>query len=842
MNVSVLKSRLFLVLAVAGVFIVGTYFHGFQTPEHQGYAFASKALPSANISSSVAVIAIDTAAIKGIGSWPWPRKGIAGIIDQLRRFEVRAIGIALPLTGPQTPAVLAGLIEDAKDATKSKKLKGRLETLLKRRLDSDGDLVRAIKAQGKVVLAAGYREMEPDSFEAANAINQGFSALKPVATQKRSLLMFLLAPPAAPRLSLNAPLMAFVDVAAGVGAHPDSRNNQSMPAVPLAVSEKDKTYPSFISLLLALTQRVPIESINVIPNNGVQFGRKTSIVAPDLNFRPLPPSNAKEGESVPVISVTKLWESNFSGKSLKNKTVLIGLTNNELTPLVRGAGGVELPPVVWAAHSLASLLQSSHVHMPIAFYGLQRIAIVLLAVALLLIPRHWSIRTRLTVTGAVCIAMLNAELVVLITNKLWLPMVLPTLFLITAQALLCAKQAAEFGSGMQSKELTKLRRDYAGTLISQGRLDEAFNQYLKSPLTHGLLEPLYELGLAYEEDEQYDKAIDVLDYAAQIKPSFRDIRVRLKRLNDLEAGIDTKAVNDGAPANKTMVLSESRIDIPKLGHYRLEREIGRGAMAVVYLATDEKLGRKVAIKTLRLTDEFKGETLQEAQMRFRREAKAAARLSHPNNVTIYETGSDHELEYIVMDYAEGESLETYTDPDELLTEWEVLEIGIQVADALAFAHERQVIHRDVKPSNIIYDRESGKVKVTDFGIACLTDSSRTRTGTVLGTPSYMSPEQAAGKRLDGRSDLFSLGVTMYQLFTGRLPFVGDSLANLVYQITTQKHPAIKKVRPSLNASISRIINRTLQKEPDQRYNDGSGLSEALLRCQQKVRRIQKVAS
>jgi serine/threonine-protein kinase len=172
----------------------------------------------------------------------------------------------------------------------------------------------------------------------------------------------------------------------------------------------------------------------------------------------------------------------------------------------------------------------------------------------------------------------------------------------------------------------------------------------------------------------------------------------------------------------------------------------------------------------------------------------------------------------------------------------VLEIGVQVADALAYAHERRVIHRDVKPSNIIYDRETGKVKVTDFGIACLTDSSRTRTGTVLGTPSYMSPEQAAGKKLDGRSDLFSLGVTMYQLLTGRLPFVGDSLANLVYQITTQRHPAIKKIRPTLNANISRIINRTLQKDPDQRYSDGSELSDALLRCQQKVRRIRKVAS
>jgi serine/threonine-protein kinase len=177
-----------------------------------------------------------------------------------------------------------------------------------------------------------------------------------------------------------------------------------------------------------------------------------------------------------------------------------------------------------------------------------------------------------------------------------------------------------------------------------------------------------------------------------------------------------------------------------------------------------------------------------------------------------------------------------------LTVWEALEVGIQVANALAYAHERQVIHRDVKPSNIIYDRETGMIKVTGFGIACLADSSRTRTGTVLGMPSYMSPEQAAGKKLDVRSDLFFLGVTMYQLLSGRLPFMGDSIANLIYQITTQKHPALRTIRPSVNASISRIINRTLQKDPEQRYHNGSELSDALLRCQQKLRRTRNVAS
>jgi len=827
-----MTSHRILVLAVAGLFILGTWFHGFQAPERAMYALASKALPTADVSSAVAVVAIDNAAIKGIGSWPWPRDRIAATIDRLRRFGVRAVGVTLPLAESQTPPALAGLVNEA---TKSgrKKLSGTLKKWATQ-LDSDADLARAVGRQGRVVLGAEYTR--------ADSAASGFSALKPAAVEEPAFFGFLIAPPAAPDLAVQAPLESLGDAAAGVGVIPDAHAETSMYALPLAVLDGDKAYPGFITLLTALARRIPTAGITVMPDKGVRIGKKTMIIAPDLGYRPLSTASSEKDERVPIISVARLWEPGFTGRGLKNKTVLIGLTRPDLTPLVRGTGGVELPPVYWAAHSVASLLEHSYVHMPVAFYGLQRALILLLAAALVLMPKRWHGRTGLIITGVACLILLNAELVVLITNQMWLPMAVPALFLLAAQGVLFARRASIVGSGMQLKEIAVVRAEYASTLKNQGRLDDAFTQYRKSPRHQGLLEPLYELGLAYESRRQFAKAIAVFACAAQIKPSFRDIRGRMKRLKKVEAELGAKPLGGAAPGNKTVILNDSGIENPMLGHYRLEREIGRGAMAIVYLATDEKLGRKVAVKALSLTDEFKGEALQEATERFRREAEAAARLSHPNITTIYETGEDHDLEYIVMDYVEGESLEDYTDPDDLLTVWEVLDVGTQVADALDYAHERQVVHRDIKPSNIIYDRETGMCKVTDFGIACLTDASRTRTGTVLGTPSYMSPEQAAGKKLDGRSDLFSLGVTMYQLFTGRLPFVGDSFANLIYRITTQKHPAIKKVRPSLNASISRIINRTLQKDPDQRYDNCAELSEALLRCQEKVRRTRKAAS
>ena len=202
-------------------------------------------------------------------------------------------------------------------------------------------------------------------------------------------------------------------------------------------------------------------------------------------------------------------------------------------------------------------------------------------------------------------------------------------------------------------------------------------------------------------------------------------------------------------------------------------------------------------------------------------------------MTIFDAGEEHDLAYIAMDYIEGSSLENYTFPEDLLPIEDVFKIGIGVAEALDYAHKKAVVHRDIKPGNIIYNPDNDTLKVTDFGIACLIDSNKTRTGTVLGSPSYMSPEQLAGKKVDGRSDIFSLGITLYQLFTGELPFNADSMAALAYKITNEKHKSVRRARPELPPCLSRIINRALEKNPKQRFSNGSVMAEALRRCQPK---------
>lgn len=267
-----------------------------------------------------------------------------------------------------------------------------------------------------------------------------------------------------------------------------------------------------------------------------------------------------------------------------------------------------------------------------------------------------------------------------------------------------------------------------------------------------------------------------------------------------------------------------------LGRYQLEQELGRGAAGIVYRGRDPQTGRVVAIKTVALSRGLEPGELQEVSERFIREAETARRLNHPHLVRILDAGEAHDLAYIAMEFLQGTDLTPYTRPDNLLPLPQVMRIIARVAAALHYAHANRVVHRDIKPSNIMYEPASGIVKVTDFGIALITDSSRTRTGRMLGTPSYMSPEQLAGKAIEGRSDLFSLGVTFYQLVSGHLPFQGDSLPQLVIRMANEPHLGIRAYNPQLPPCLVNIIDKALAKTPAGRYQTGNDMAQALKAC------------
>jgi eukaryotic-like serine/threonine-protein kinase len=265
----------------------------------------------------------------------------------------------------------------------------------------------------------------------------------------------------------------------------------------------------------------------------------------------------------------------------------------------------------------------------------------------------------------------------------------------------------------------------------------------------------------------------------------------------------------------------------KLGRYELLDEISRGAMGRVFIGRDPSINRKVAIKAFDLAAECDADETGEAARHLLREAEAAGRLNHPDIVTIYDVGEADGLAFIAMEYLEGRRLSEFANPDALLPPSSVLELLGRTADALHYAHSRNVVHRDIKPANIMYDSHSNALKLTDFGIARLIDAARTRAGIVLGTPSFMSPEQLEGRNVNGHTDLFALGVTLFQLLTGHLPFRGNSMTQLMFVIANEPHEPVTALRPGLPACLDPILDTALAKDPARRYSNGAEMAEAL---------------
>lgn len=265
-----------------------------------------------------------------------------------------------------------------------------------------------------------------------------------------------------------------------------------------------------------------------------------------------------------------------------------------------------------------------------------------------------------------------------------------------------------------------------------------------------------------------------------------------------------------------------------LGRYRIEGELGRGAMGVVYRAVDPLLERPVAVKTVNLSEA--GDEAAEFDARFQQEAKAAARLAHPNVITVYDVGRQGQVAFMAMEFLEGRDLREIIADRPRLPVAAAIGIAAQVADGLAYAHERGVVHRDIKPANIMI-LGGGLAKIMDFGIARLRVSDvRTRTGVLLGSPKYMSPEQVLGQGADGRSDLFSLGVVLYEMLTGAAPFSGDSVSNLMHQIATASTPAPSRSNSEVPPLLDLVVAKALAKKPEERYQSGAQFAADLREC------------
>jgi CHASE2 domain-containing sensor protein len=785
------------------------------TLERRFYDFASTST-TRQPSDRIAVIAIDDQSIANIGRWPWPRDVHAKLIDQLTAAKAKTIVHTAFFFEPQVDPGLVFIrkIKDALgapvDGTAPSEQIGKLIADAEVALDTDAVLAASLQKAGNVLIPSvftlGEQQGNPDNPLPAYALK---SALDDAAGYSITATRG------------QQPIEQIGAAAAGIGhlnQFPDV--DGAVRLEPLLVNYYGKAVPSMALLAAIKSLNLKPEDVRLNVGESVQLGKlrvKTDEAALML------PQFYKGRDGKPAFAVDSFYDvltGKIPASKYADKIVIIGATAAGVGVQFPVPGHAALSPAETIAHITSSILSEHFIVQP--GWGVWATLGVFLLVAVYVVaalPRL-SAGTAATVTLVFFIALLAVEFGLLSATATWLKLVFPATVLILGHLALTTKRflMTEAGKVKADEESAETNRMMGLALQGQGQLDMAFDRFRRVPMADAVMGNLYSLALDFERKRQFNKAEAVYQHMAAFDKDYKDIKAKLSRAKNLS---ETVMLGGGAShPGGTMLLEGGAVEKPMLGRYQVEKELGKGAMGVVYLGKDPKIGRVVAIKTMALSQEFAGEELTDARERFFREAETAGRLQHQNIVTIFDAGEEHDLAYIAMEFLKGRDLAEFCKGDHLLPVPTVLSIVARVAEALAYAHLQHVVHRDIKPANIMYERESDTVKVTDFGIARITDSSKTKTGLVLGTPSFMSPEQLAGKKVDGRSDLYSLGVMLFQMLAGVLPFRGDSMAELMFKIANEEAPDIRIIRPELSVGLADVVARSLSKRPETRYQDG----------------------
>ncbi len=777
------------------------------------------------VHESIVIVEIDNRSLAAVGRWPWSAHTLAKGLRKINLAAPKVIGLGvMPAVAEDHPekreiAYLRELFEQTAPNPSSRRWSAFMDALGETEAALDGERVmaEAVKKTGGVILP-----------------------VRPVPGDRLSPK----APPlpdghTIPRVSLDTgpplggvlfPLPALTASAEGTGILQPLPDRDGRVRRERLLHRYGKGHlPSYALRLAAAFREVPPERITTGKGNGIGLGSRGVTVDSGgmlgIGFRKSP-----EG------FLRCSWIDAINGKVppslFRNKLVLI-------TPAAPGIAEFAATPVNPAmsigeltAHAAAAILGDDHILRP-GWEPFARAALILIAgsIATLLLPRLSPLLS-LSVAPALFLLLAAASAAALAWGGIWLRFMLPALL---PPAVCAGVLGIRYMAGDRlSPEREENLRMTGVMLQKRGMLDEAFETFRKIPVDEEMKELLYGLGRDYEKQLEVHKALYVYQYLEEHDPAFKDLARRKTQL--LQAGETVILGEDGPTAppetgegatapppgpGETMdadaVPAEAADKQPKtLGRYEIVGELGRGAMGVVYKGRDPRINRVTAIKTIRFADSYESREAEKAKASFFREAESAGTLSHPHIVTIYDAGEEAELAYIAMEFLEGEDLTAHTPKDRLLPVRKVIDHAADIADALDFAHEKGIVHRDIKPANIMLLKNGG-VKITDFGIARITASSQTRTGVVKGTPFYMSPEQITGKKVDGRTDIYSLGIMLYQLLTGEIPFSDDNPAALMHKILHDPPPDPRSKNPAIYNPLAAIIDKALEKEPGRRY-------------------------
>jgi len=498
---------------------------------------------------------------------------------------------------------------------------------------------------------------------------------------------------------------------------------------------------------------------------------------------------------LPRIDVDKLLSAE-SNTSLQGATVFVDSDQ----PFVDSVGMLPSGQLVTVSEITATLLadveNNRTIGTPTSVKAMEYLIPAMLAIVAVLFLPDRNRRDISVLTVSVIAILLLVEAVLLFGLQIRMDLGRPMLLFVGIAVL----------SGWLVVDVKKVSGDAfrkGADFMAAGRLEPAFAEFRRCNPSETVAAVMYKLSLAFEQQAKPERAEAVLEW--------------MKR-------------TQGPSASASSSLKKTSGTPDRLGRYVIERRIGRGAMGSVYLAKDPRINRAVAVKAISIEKEFEDEELKEARLRFYREAESAGRLTHPNIITVFDAGEDKGLAYIAMEYIPGIPLRDFTDPKRLLAPKRALELAAATADGLDYAHNQGVIHRDIKPANLLYNPKEGTIKISDFGVARMTDNNKTKTGIVLGTPMYMSPEQLGADDLTGLSDLFSLGVTLYELLVGEVPFKASNIAVLMTKITTEDPAPISSRRAGIPPSVDAVLAKALAKRPQDRFSCGAEMAIALRNC------------
>ncbi len=783
-------------------------------------------------SQDIAIIGIDDDSISRIGRWPWPRSKMAEMLLFLSTPTAKpsAIGLNVLFSEPEKNADLdlaARIVGKYSELREAKKIKENtkesefLEFLAQARGEADNDakLGLAIGTAANVVLPLYFDVGEVLSKPAPEP--EWLTAFAAPVSQAAGGLDIPYEGAA-----FTAPVGILGSAAAGTGhvnvfSDLDGAVRKESPFIPY----NNRFYPSFAVELVRTHLGLPTADTLLKPGASFSVGKR--VVQMDASSSLLISFN--ESRSYKYYPFYDVLNGKVQGDAFRGKIVLIGPTAQGVGNLYVTPVGKNLPAVEFTANVIDSILHSNFITRPPwgsnAELGLLLLTGLFITFAL---PRLKALPGAI-VTAALLLGFVGAGVFMFTSKALWLKTMYPSLLLVTGYIFVISKR---FFTTEKRKELIEVSQIETNKMLGlsfqgQGMLDLAFEKFRLCPLDDNMKDTLYNLALDFERKRQYNKAVAVYEHIAGRDPDFKDIKTKIDMLKKAADGAVFGGVGGkGGGGDATMMVAGSST-MPTLGRYEIKKELGKGAMGIVYLGVDPKINRSVAIKTMRFEEGLDEKAMKELKDRFFREAQAAGNLTHPHIVKIYDAGEEQDIAYIAMELLKGDDLKKWAAKDNLLPVGKVLEYIAHAADALAYAHKSGIVHRDIKPANIML-LEDGTIRVADFGIARITESSKTATGTVLGTPYYMSPEQIAGKKVDGRADLFSLGVTLFEMLTGERPWKGgESIGTLLFQITSDPYPDPLAVRPELPKDILAVIDKALKKKPEERFQTGTEMAQAL---------------